>query len=164
MTGNRLKCFLFFVYSGYYAYLRVLIINRVNKVMIKRLIIVFIGIVGIIPIQLRAKRYYCEIKGIEKEFTSGLKIVFDFGESQVYSIWGGLKNKQKLVDENGDEIDFNSMVDAANYMSDKGWNFQQAYTSFYSGNAIHHWIFYKEAETKEEAGKGIMTKETYKNK
>jgi hypothetical protein len=132
--------------------------------MIKRLVIVFIGIVGIIPIKLEAKRYYCEIKGIEKELTSGLKIVFDFGESQVYSIWGGLKNKQKLVDENGYEINFNSMVDAANYMSDKGWNFQQAYTSLYSGNAIHHWIFYKEADTKEEAVEGIMTKETYKNR
>ena len=73
-----------------------------------------------------------------------------------------LKNKQKLVGDNGEEIEFNSMVDAANYMSEKGWNFQQAYTSFYSGNAIHHWIFYKEANTREEAGKGIMTKGTYR--
>ena len=31
-----------------------------------------------------------------------------------------------------------------------------------SGNVIQHWIFYKEAETQEEAGKGIMTKENYK--
>ena len=67
-----------------------------------------------------------------------------------------------MVDENGKEIDFNSMVDAANYMSEKGWNFQQAYTSFYEGNVIHHWIFYKEADSQEEAGKGIMTKEKYK--
>lgn len=132
--------------------------------MIKRLIIVYIGILSIIPVQLQARKYFCEIKGIQKELTSGLKIVFDFGESQVYSIWGGLNNKQKLVDENGNEIEFNSMVDAANYISEKGWNFQQAYTSFYSGNAIHHWIFYKEAETKEEAGEGIMTKETYREK
>lgn len=70
----------------------------------------------------------------------------------------------EMVDENGKEIDFNSMVDAANYMSEKGWNFQQAYTSFYEGNVIHHWIFYKEADSQEEAGKGIMTKETYKQK
>lgn len=124
--------------------------------MIKRLIVVFIGILCIIPVQLHARKYYCEIKGIEKELTSGLKIVFDFGESQVYSIWGGLKNKQKLVDENGEEIGFKSMVDAANYMSEKGWNFQQAYTSFYSGSAIQHWIFYKEAETKEEARKAHL--------
>lgn len=50
------------------------------------------------------KRYYCEVKGIEKELTSGLKIVFDFGNNPVYSAWGSLKSKQKLVDEKGEEI------------------------------------------------------------
>ena len=110
--------------------------------------------------QIQARKYFCEIKGVEKGLSNGLKIVFDFGESSVYSVWSGLKSKQQLVDENGKEIDFNSMVDAANYMSEKGWNFQQ--TSVYAGNVIQHWIFYKEAETQEEAGKGIMTKENYK--
>lgn len=130
----------------------------------KRLMILCIGLLFFIPIQLNARKYFCEIKGTNKALSAGLKIVFDFGESPVYSIWNGLKSQQKMVDENGKEIDFNSMVDAANYMSEKGWNFQQAYTSFYEGNVIHHWIFYKEADSQEEAGKGIMTKETYKQK
>ena len=64
-----------------------------------------------------------EVKGVEKALTSGLKIVFDFGNNPVYSAWGGLKSKQKLVDEKGEEIPFNSMVDAGNYLSDKGWTF-----------------------------------------
>lgn len=114
-----------------------------------------------VTIQAQTRRYFCELKGIEKELSSGLKIVFDFGQSPVYSIWTGLKSKQKLVDEEGREIEFNSMVDAANYMSEKGWTFQQAYTSVYSGNAIQHWIFYKEADSKESAAKGLMTKENY---
>lgn len=131
----------------------------------KRLMILCIGLLFFIPIQLNARKYFCEIKGTNKALSAGLKIVFDFGESPVYSIWNGLKSQQKMVDKNGKEIDFNSMVDAANYMSEKGWNFQQAYTSFYEeGNVIHHWIFYKEADSQEEAGKGIMTKETYKQK
>ena len=130
----------------------------------KRLMILCIGLLVFIPIQLNARKYFCEIKGTNKTLSAGLKIVFDFGESPVYSIWSGLKSQQKMVDENGKEIDFNSMVDAANYMSEKGWNFQQAYTSFYEGNVIHHWIFYKEADSKEEAGKGIITKGTYKQK
>lgn len=54
----------------------------------------------------QTKRYYCEVKGVEKELASGLKIVFDFGNNPVYSAWGGLKNKQKLVDEKGEEIPF----------------------------------------------------------
>ena len=109
----------------------------------------------------QTKRYYCEVKGIEKEFTSGLKIIFDFGNSPVYSAWGGLKSKQKLVDEKGEEIPFNSMVDAGNYLSDKGWTFVQAYTSVYGSQAIVHWIFVKEATSPEEAVKGIMTKDNY---
>ncbi len=130
----------------------------------RRLIFSCLGFLCFIPVQLEARKYFCEIKGTSKTLSASLKIVFDFGESPVYSIWNGLKSKQKLVDEKGKEIDFNSMVDAANYMSEKGWNFQQAYTSFYEGNVIHHWIFYKEADSREEAGTGIMTKETYKEK
>lgn len=108
-------------------------------------------------------RYYCEVKGIEKELSSGLKIIFDFGTKTSYTIWGDLSSKLKFVDENGEEIKFNSMVDAANYMVDRGWTFQQAYSSMYGGNPIIHWIFYKDAENMEKAREGIMTKTEYKN-
>ncbi|MCH3995927.1 MAG: hypothetical protein LKE54_12980 [Prevotella sp.] len=107
-------------------------------------------------------RYYCEVKGIEKSLSSGLKIIFDFGEKTSYTIWGDLSSKLKFVDEKGQEINFNSMVDAANYMVDKGWEFQQAYSSFYEGNPIIHWIFSKNAESFEKAKEGIMTKEEFK--
>ncbi len=109
-------------------------------------------------------RYLCEIKGIEKDLTAGLKIVFDFGNHPTYTIWGGLNGKQKLVDEKGDEIPFNSMVDAGNYLNQKGWTFLQAYPSLYGGNSIIHWIFYKDADSPEKALEGIMTKETFKKK
>ena len=109
-------------------------------------------------------KYLCEIKGIEKDLTAGLKIVFDFGNHPTYSMWWGLKGKQKLVDEKGDEIPFNSMVDAGNYLIRKGWNFLQAYTSVYGGSAIVHWIFYKEADSPEKALEGIMTKDAYNKK
>lgn len=108
------------------------------------------------------KRYYCEMKGIEKVRSSGLKIIFDFGNQASYNTLGDLSSKLKIVDEkNGEEIKFNSMVDAANYMVEKGWIFQQAYSSVYGGHSVIHWIFYKDAETVEEAKKGIMTKEEY---
>ena len=88
-------------------------------------------------------RYYCEVKGIEKELNSGLKIIFDFGTKASYNIWGGLSSKLKFVDEKGEIIDFNSMVDAANYMVERGW------------------IFYKDAESMEKAREGIITKSEY---
>lgn len=106
-------------------------------------------------------RYYCEVKGIEKELSSGLKIIFDFGTKASYNIWGDLSSKLKFVDENGEEIKFNSMVDAANYMVERGWNFQQAYSSIYGRNPIIHWIFYKDAENMQKAREGIMTKAEY---
>lgn len=112
----------------------------------------------------QTRKYYCEVKGIQKGFSSGLKIVFDFGNNPVYSAWTVLKDKQKFVDENGVEIQFYSMVDAGNYMSEKGWDFLQAYTSIYDSNAIVHWIFVKEAESPEEAVSGIMTKDDYEKK
>jgi hypothetical protein len=105
-------------------------------------------------------RYYCEVKGIEKDYSSGLKLIFDFGTKTSYTT-GGLSSKLKFVDENGKEIKFNSMVDAANYMVDRGWTFQQAYSSFYGGNPIIHWIFYKDAENMEKAREGIITKSEY---
>lgn len=110
------------------------------------------------------KRYYCEIKGVEKELSSGLKIVFDFGNNPVYSAWSGLKSKKIIVDENGNEIPFHSMVDAGNYMSEKKWTFLQAYSSAYGGHIIVHWIFYKDADSPEKAIEGIETKESYNKK
>ena len=107
--------------------------------------------------------YYCEIKGQEKDISSGLKIVFDLGISRVYGL-SSLSSKQKLVDEQGDEINFNSMVNAGNYLSGKGWKFVQAYSSAYGGTCVLHWIFSKEASSPEEAMQGIETKETYKKK
>lgn len=110
------------------------------------------------------QRYYCEIKGIEKEMTSGLKIIFDFGIKASYNMWGDLSGKLKFVDENGEEIKFNSMVDAANYMVQRGWTFQQAYSSAYGGKPVIHWIFFKDAESIEKAKEGIMTKVEYKKR
>ena len=101
------------------------------------------------------------MKGIEKYFSGGLKIIFDFGERESYNVWGTLSNKLKFVDEKGKEIEFHSMVDASNYMVDKGWTFQQAYSSTYGGSPVLHWIFYKDAESFESARKGILTKDEY---
>lgn len=112
----------------------------------------------------QTKTYYCEIKGAEKELSSGLNIVFDLGTGPVYGVWSNLKDNQKMVDQDGKEIKFNSMVDAGNYMSSKGWKFLQAYSSTYSRDCIIHWIFTKEAATIEEAMQGIETKETFKKK
>ena len=129
----------------------------------KKIIILFVLFSFGTLLYAQNSKYYCEIKGIEKEISSGLKIVFDFGSQPTYSMTG-LKGKQKLVDEKGKEIPFNSMVDAGNYLTQKGWTFLQAYSSSYGGNSIIHWIFYKEAASLEKAHEGIITKEDFDKK
>lgn len=123
-----------------------------------RLILLVLGLLLCLPQAHAQRKYYCEVIGKEKELGTGLKIVVDFGKDPTYNIWGELKNDQKLVDEQGKEIKFKSMVDAANFMVGKGWTFLQAYGSVYGGSFISHWIFCKEAATPEEARQGLSTK------
>lgn len=128
----------------------------------KKLLLIALIALATIKSHSQTHRYYCEVKGVEKGLSSGLKIIFDFGTNASYNMWGGLSGKLKFVNDEGEEIKFNSMVDAANYMVDKGWNFQQAYSSVYGGSLIIHWIFYKDAENMEKAKEGIIVKEDYK--
>jgi hypothetical protein len=110
----------------------------------------------------QTKRYYCEIKGTERELSSKMKIIFDFGQNSSYNIWSNLNHKMEFVDNEGKVIDFNSMVDAMNYMSERGWKFLQAYSTYRNNSpAIEHWILYKDANSKEEAREGILTKEDF---
>ncbi len=105
------------------------------------------------------QRCFCEVKAIEKDLSG--KIIFDFGTQTTYNVWGQLNGQLKLVDENGEEINFNSMVGAANYLAQKGWFFQQAYSSTCEEKSVVHWIFCKDAESLEKAKEGIVTKEEY---
>ncbi len=108
------------------------------------------------------KTYFCEVKGIEKDFKSGLKIIFDFGDSKSYKP-SGLSSKLKIVDEEGNEITFYSMVAVTNFMVEHGWEFKQAFSSAYGGSPILHYIFCKQANSMEEAKAGIVTKSEYKD-
>lgn len=112
----------------------------------------------------QSQKFYCEIHAVEQNVPTGFEFFFDFGSNNVYSRWGGLSEKQQLVDEDGRYIKFKSMVGAGNYLAERGWTFLQAYTSVYKGLNLLHWVFCKEAESPEEAYRGLMTKEEYKNR
>mgnify|MGYP004541964503 FL=1 len=110
-------------------------------------------------------RYYCEITGTYRDFADEMKIVFDFGDCFVYNTWGGLNSDMVFVDNKGETIYFNSMIDAMNFMSEKGWQLHLTYSSILkNGKVAEHWILYKDAENREKAREGIMTKDLYKLK
>ena len=111
-------------------------------------------------------RVYCEI--VEKEHLRDkkVKILIDFGQVREKE---KIKDSQILVDENGKIVEFNSKIDALNFMDSLGWNFLQAYTVVdgYSASGTGatsseiHWLLYKNIIEGEDPYKGLTTKESY---
>jgi hypothetical protein len=115
--------------------------------------------VGVAEENYAPQRVYIEIVGVGQLFSSKMKVSVDYGQAS--SWWDGY-DRGMLVDENGKEIKFNSMIDAMNYMSALGWMFMQAYV-VPNGNkdAIGgevHWLLYKDVNDPSEITEGFMTK------
>lgn len=82
-------------------------------------------------------KIYCEIVGASTSFfgnRSEVVINIDLGQ---LSTW---RTDDTLVDENGEKIVFNSMVDAMNYMGSLGWDFEQAYVVSHGDSNVYHWL------------------------
>ena len=60
-----------------------------------------------------SKRVYALLSGSPQLFSSKVKVAIDFGQS---TSWLGAMNESMIVDGNGKEIKFNSMIDAMNYL------------------------------------------------
>ena len=69
-----------------------------------------------------SKYTYCDIIGTGKFLSNKMNIVLDFG--QFRSFWTDNRLKDPAT---GERIEFNSMIDALNYMAKHGWEFVQAY-------------------------------------
>jgi hypothetical protein len=67
---------------------------------------------------------YCELVATARLFSSKAKINIDYGEER--SIW----KDNTLNDENGKNRKFYSVVDAMNYMGQKGWTLVNAFPIF----------------------------------
>ena len=105
-------------------------------------------------------RVYCELVGSSGMFSSKVKVTIDFGQET--SFWKGDKDQQ-LVDSEGKDIKFNSMVDAMNFMGKKGWRFIQAYTVGDGKNGyVYRWLLYKDVKNESDIIDGFMTKLQYK--
>lgn len=77
---------------------------------------------------------YCEIIKKPKYATRKIAIQIDFGQQL------NLLENTDLKDENGNYIEFNSMIDALNYMGTFGWEFVQAYIVVNGEISIVHYI------------------------
>lgn len=99
-------------------------------------------------------KVYCELLGQAKLFSSKVTVTVDFGQNQ----W----QNNKLVDENGKNITFNSMVDAMNFMGELGWEFEQAYVitigSGASSQNVYHWLLSRYITEEEAINSGLKLK------
>ena len=86
-------------------------------------------------------RIYCELIGTQKLLSTKYNVHVDFGQQT------HLFSDNRLVDEKGKVIEFNTMVDAMNFMSSMGWEFEQAYVvtlgSDSSATHVFHWLLSK---------------------
>ena len=109
------------------------------------------------------RKYYCEIKCYEKGVKSSNRVVFEFGETVSKDVWGCRNHKVVFVNEDGKAVKFKTMVDAANFLSQKGWKLEQSYSSpYYSKKTIKHWVFSKEAVSYDDMKAGFITKKEYR--
>jgi hypothetical protein len=77
---------------------------------------------------------YAEILGYSKFLSTKVSVTIDFGQNTT------LFEDTRLRDENGKVINFNSMVDAMNWMGAQGWEFVQAYTITEGQQNVYHWL------------------------
>lgn len=89
------------------------------------------------------------------------KVEVEFGDES-YG-WKGNDGRNILIDENGKDIKFNSMVDAMNYMGARGWKFETAYVVTVANQNVIHWLMSKEIHEGENSREGIQQRRDKKD-
>lgn len=82
---------------------------------------------------------YLQIVGTSKLFSTKVSINIDFGQSTKFFKTG----ESTVLDETGNALTLNSMIDALNFMSKNGYEFIQAYVITLDGNQVYHYLMKK---------------------
>ncbi len=115
-----------------------------------------------------AKRVYAQLSCEGQLFSTKVKVSIDFGQS---TSWLSSMSESRLVDRNGKEIKFNSMIDALNYLTQFGWRFAQAYVvptgsggkDSMSVSGTTYWILYKDVDDYSQITEGFSTRSQHRN-
>lgn len=88
------------------------------------------------------KEVYCSIVGTGNFLQTKANIEIDFGQKQNY--W----KRDWLLDEKGEKIVFNSMIDALNYMNDYGWVLHSTMALSSGNKKVYHFVMKKNIKIK----------------
>ena len=106
----------------------------------RKVLVVFIIVLSALNLNAQGK-IYCELLGTQVLLSKKVTVSVDFGQQT------NLFSDNRLVDEDGKVIIFNSMIDAMNYMGTMGWEFEQAYVvttgSGATSSNVYHWLLSK---------------------
>ena len=113
------------------------------------------------PQEQTAKPYkvYCEIVSYSRNiFSNKTTVELDFGQ---YASWWS--TNRQLADESGNAITFNSVLDAVNYMSRRGWEVVEVYivqniNKGDSSDPQYHWVLSKIVTDESQITEGLRTR------
>jgi hypothetical protein len=81
---------------------------------------------------------YCEVIATPRLLSSRVTVDIDFGDLR--SIW----KDNRLKDEDGRLVKFNTVIDALNFMGKDGWKLVNAFPIVTSNNTqVYHYVFKK---------------------
>ncbi|HPX77014.1 MAG TPA: hypothetical protein PLW77_10560 [Bacteroidales bacterium] len=86
---------------------------------------------------------YVQIVGTSKFMSTKVVVYIDFGQST--KLFSGGK-ETVLKDENGKVMDFNSIIDALNFMAKNGYEFVDAYAIVLNNQYTYYYILRKKKE------------------
>ncbi|HKB42854.1 MAG TPA: hypothetical protein VKC90_00630 [Chitinophagaceae bacterium] len=83
---------------------------------------------------------YCEVVATARMLSNRVTVDIDYGEAR--SIW----KDNRLKDESGRLVKFNTLVDALNYLGRNGWKLVNAFPIISSSGSapVYHYVFKKE--------------------
>lgn len=105
-------------------------------------------------------KVYCEIVGSGNITGTKVKIEADLGQKRIRDTWGG-DAARKIVGEDGQEIKFNSMMDAVNFFASLGWSLEFTYAVTDTGmskQTVYHYVMSKTVTSNEEISHGLKFK------
>lgn len=80
---------------------------------------------------------YVQIVGTSRHFSTKLTIQIDFGQRTKFFSFG----KETIVkDTDGNAVDFNSMIDALNFMSKNDYEFVNAFAITVGDQNVYHYL------------------------
>lgn len=125
----------------------------------KLFLIIVLAVLTTAAIAQEPYKAYCEIVGTGNITGTKVKIEVDFGQKAKWAA----PNARILVNENGEKMNFNSMMDAVNYLAKFGWELTLAYlatpTQGISKDPVYHYILCKKVTSDEQIKEGIYLKE-----